>query len=269
MRFMARKGQDEPPSLAEEDARVQELRASLGQLNERDTRYATDACLVRYLRARNWNVKKAEKMLRDTLQWRATYKPEDIRWEDIAKEAETGKVFRVPILDKQGRSVLMMRPAKQNTTSREGQIKQLVYSMENAISNLPEGQEEMVWLVDFKNWSKNISIKLAQESAYVLQRHYPERLGVGILLNPPHIFEAFWQIVKPFLDPRTAQKVKFVYSNDPTSMKLVNDLFDPKQLEELLRDESFDLEDYSKMMRQDDAKFALERKRADATPRGD
>ncbi|KAG0576007.1 hypothetical protein KC19_5G048100 [Ceratodon purpureus] len=194
MRFMARKGQDEPPSLAEEDARVQELRASLGQLNERDTRYATDACLVRYLRARNWNVKKAEKMLRDTLQWRATYKPEDIRWEDIAKEAETGKVFRVPILDKQGRSVLMMRPAKQNTTSREGQIKQLVYSMENAISNLPEGQEEMVWLVDFKNWSKNISIKLAQESAYVLQRHYPERLGVGILLNPPHIFEAFWQV---------------------------------------------------------------------------
>lgn len=75
--------------------------------------------------------------------------------------------------------------------------------------------------------------------------------------------------MKPFLDPRTARKVKFVYSNDPASMKLVNDLFDPKQLEELLRDESFDLEDYSKMMRQDDAKFALERKRADATSRGD
>lgn len=82
----------------------------------------------------------------------------------------------------------------QNTTSREGQIKQLVYSMENAILNLPEGQEEMVWLVDFKSWSKAISIKLAQESAYVLQRHYPERLGVGILYNPPHIFEAFWQV---------------------------------------------------------------------------
>jgi hypothetical protein len=33
--------------------------------------------------------------------------------EDIAKEAETGKVYRVPVLDKQGRTVLMMRPAKQ------------------------------------------------------------------------------------------------------------------------------------------------------------
>jgi len=267
MRFMARKGgQEEPTSAAEEDARVQELRDSLGELDERETQFTTDACLRRYLRARSWNVKRAEKMLRESLEWRATYRPEDIRWEDIAKEAETGKVYRVPVLDKQGRTVLMMRPAKQNTTSRDGQIKQLVYSMENAILNMPEGQEEMVWLVDFKNWTKAISIKLAQESAYVLQRHYPERLGMGILLNPPHIFEAFWQIVKPFLDPRTARKVKFVYSNDPASMKLLNELFDTKQLEELLRDESFNLEDYSKLMRQDDAKFALERKRADAIP---
>lgn len=84
----------------------------------------------------------------------------------------------------------------QNTTSRDGQIKQLVYSLENAIWNLPAGQDEMVWLVDFKGWSMNmaLSVKLAQEAAYVLQRHYPERLGLGILLNPPHIFEAFWQV---------------------------------------------------------------------------
>lgn len=75
--------------------------------------------------------------------------------------------------------------------------------------------------------------------------------------------------MKPFLDPRTARKVKFVYTNDPASMKLVNDLFDTKQLEEALRDESFDLEEYSKQMRQDDAKFGLERKRADANPQED
>lgn len=84
----------------------------------------------------------------------------------------------------------------QNTTSREGQVKQLVYSMENAIANLPEDQEEMIWLVDFKNWSmtKPISIKTTQDAAHVLQRHYPERLGYGILINPPHIFETFWQV---------------------------------------------------------------------------
>lgn len=264
---LRKSGQEEPTSFSEEEAKVQSLRAALGELNEEGKQYTTDACLRRYLRARSWNVKRAEKMMRESLAWRATYKPEKIRWEDVAKEAETGKVFRGNAVDKQGRAVLVMRPAKQNTTSREGQIKQLVYSMENAILNLPAGQEEMVWLVDFKGWSVNmaLSVKLAQEASYVLQRHYPERLGVGILLNPPHIFEAFWQVVKPFLDTRTARKVKFVYSNDAASMKLLSELFDSKQLEELLREDNFNLEEYSRLMRQDDAKFGLERKIANVS----
>ncbi|XP_024367309.1 uncharacterized protein [Physcomitrium patens] len=268
-RFMRRggSGQDESTSHTDENARVKDLRTALEPLSERDGHYATDACLRRYLRARSWNVKKAEKMLRDTLAWRASYKPEDIRWEDVAKEAETGKVYRAATVDKQGRSVLVMRPAKQNTTSREGQVKQLVYSMENAIANLPEDQEEMIWLVDFKNWSmtKPISIKTTQDAAHVLQRHYPERLGYGILINPPHIFETFWQVVKPFLDAKTARKVKFVYTNDPASMQLVNELFDAGQLEELLKEDNFNLEEYSKQMRQDDYKFHFHRKLADAS----
>ncbi len=79
---------------------------------------------------------------------------------------------------------------------REGQIKHLVYSMENAVLNLPPGQEEMVWLVDFKGWTINkaVPLKTVQETAYVLQTHYPERLSVGILYNPPHIFETFYTV---------------------------------------------------------------------------
>jgi hypothetical protein len=260
-----RGGHEEPTSLAEEDAKVQDLRAALGPLTGRSLEYATDACLKRYLRARSWNLKKAEKMLRETLQWRASYKPEEIRWEDVAKESETGKVYRAACVDKQGHTVLVMRPARQNTTSREGQIKQLVYSMENAILNLPPDQEQMVWLIDFKNWTMNkaIPVKTTQETAYVLQNHYPERLGIAILYNPPHIFETFWQIVKPFLDTKTARKVKFVYSNDPVSLKHLTDLFENDKVEAMLRDDNFNLEEYSKVMRLDDAKFALRRKLAD------
>lgn len=68
--------------------------------------------------------------------------------------------------------------------------------MENAILNLPHGQEEMMWFIDFKNWnmSKAISVKTTQETAHILQNHYPERLGIAILYNPPLIFETFWQV---------------------------------------------------------------------------
>lgn len=59
---------------------VAELRAAIGPLSGRQLMYCTDACLRRYLEARNWNVDKAKKMLEESLKWRSTYKPEEIRW---------------------------------------------------------------------------------------------------------------------------------------------------------------------------------------------
>lgn len=61
---------------------VNELRAAIGPLSDRLSRFCTDSCLRRYLRARNWNLKKAENMLKDTLKWRGAYKPEEIQWVD-------------------------------------------------------------------------------------------------------------------------------------------------------------------------------------------
>lgn len=83
----------------------------------------------------------------------------------------------------------------QNTTSTEGQIKYLVYCMENAILSLTADQEQMVWLIDFQGWTMaSVSVKVTRETAHVLQDYYPERLGLGILYNPPRIFESFWKV---------------------------------------------------------------------------
>lgn len=59
---------------------INELKASLGPLSGRNLQYCTEACLKRYLEARNWNVDKSKKMLEETLRWRSSYKPEEIRW---------------------------------------------------------------------------------------------------------------------------------------------------------------------------------------------
>lgn len=59
---------------------MKELKALIGQLSGRSSLYCSDACLKRYLEARNWNVGKAKKMLEETLKWRSTFKPEEIRW---------------------------------------------------------------------------------------------------------------------------------------------------------------------------------------------
>lgn len=70
--------------------------------------------------------------------------------------------------------------------------------MENAIQNLPPGEEQMVWMVDFHGYSlANVSLRTTKETAHVLQEHYPERLAFAVLYNPPKFFEPFWKVKKP------------------------------------------------------------------------
>lgn len=53
----------------------------------------------------------------------------------------------------------------------------------------------MVWLIDFQGFNlSNISVKVTKETAHVLQDHYPERLGLAILYNPPKFFEPFYTV---------------------------------------------------------------------------
>ncbi|XP_057502411.1 uncharacterized protein LOC130786185 [Actinidia eriantha] len=239
--------------------KIDELRKLLGPLPEKLSIYCSDASIARYLRARNWNVKKATKMIKKTLKWRLEYKPEEIRWDEVAREAETGKIYRSNYVDKHGRTVLVMRPRCQNSKSTKSQIRYLVYCMENAIMNLPQNKEEMVWLIDFNGYNlSNFSVTLTRETAHVLQEHYPERLGIAILYNPPKFFEPFWTVVKPFLEPKTAKKVKFVYADDPNTMKIMEDLFDLDQIESAFggKDtDGFDVNKYAERMREDDKRM--------------
>ncbi|RLN18834.1 random slug protein 5-like [Panicum miliaceum] len=209
-------------------AKINELKVALGPLSARGEKYCSEACLKRYLEARNWNVAKSRKMLEESLKWRAAYRPEDIRW---------------------------------NTSSHEGQIRFLVYTLENAILHLPEAQEKMVWLIDFTGWTMAHAspIKTSRETANILQNHYPERLAIGFLFNAPKVFEAFFKVIKVFLDPKTIEKVNFVYQKDEESMKVLYKYIDPEVLPVEFggnNNVAYNHEEYSELMMKDDIKTA-------------
>lgn len=246
---------------SEQDAKVTELRAALGALSGRSLKYCTDTCLRRYLQARNWDVFMSKKMLEDTLKWRDTYKPEEICWREVAHEGETGKVSRANFHDRVGRTVLIMRPGMQNTTPGRGSIRHLVYLVENAILNLPEGQEQMSWLIDFTGLSyKNcVSVKTAREIINILQNHYPGTIALAFLYNPPRIFQGLWKVVKYFLDPQTFQTVKFVYPNDKNSVQLLDSFFDIENLPSELGGKAtlkYDHQKFSVLMEKDEERTA-------------
>lgn len=162
--------------------------------------------------------------------------------------------------------------------------------MESAIISLPLDQDQMVWLIDFQGWNmSSISVSVTRETAHILQDHYPERLGLGILYNPPKIFESFWkvtlmvysslfygrnfaidselletavlicimQMVRPFIEPKTFQKVQFVYSDDLQSQQIMEDLFDVDKLESAFggrNPNGFNYNEYSKVMVENERK---------------
>ncbi|KAK4282048.1 hypothetical protein QN277_013470 [Acacia crassicarpa] len=244
----------------EQQDQIGEIRKIIGPITEKFPALFSDASMQRFLRARNCNAKKAAKMMKETLKWRVEYKPENIRLDDVSCEAKTGRIYRANFLDKQGRVVLVLRPGVQSTSSGVEQIKYLVYCMENAILNLNYNQEQIIWLVDFQGWSKSsVSLKVTKEATQLLQNHYPERLGLAILYNPPKLFESFWTMVKPFLETKTNRKVRFVYPENPKSCKIMEEVFDMEKLESRFGGKSlagFNYEAYAQRLREDDKKMS-------------
>lgn len=43
----------------------------------------------------------------------------------------------------------------------------------------------------------------------ILQNHYPERLGLSLILHVPWLLDMFFKLIKPFIDPVTREKMKF------------------------------------------------------------
>ena len=41
--------------------------------------------------------------------------------------------------------------------------------------------------------------------------HYPERLGVFMVVDPPGIFTILWKAIQAFVDPKTYTKIRCVY----------------------------------------------------------
>lgn len=250
-----------PTTLAEEDAKVAELRAAIGPQSGHAAVFCSDSCLKRYLRARSWHVKKAEKMLRDSLTWREQFRPHEIRWEDVSHEGETGKLYRTNFYAKNGDSVLVLAPGRQNTNNHDNQIKHLVYCLENAVTFLPEGREQMVWLIDYRGWTLRMSppLKTSRETLNILQNHYPERLSAALLYNSPPVFEVFWRMIRPFMDPKTVKKVKFINPKLPDNVTVMEEVFDLDQLDKQFGGNStwiYDHEGYTKWMKEDDEKTA-------------
>ncbi|OMJ28419.1 CRAL-TRIO domain-containing protein [Smittium culicis] len=169
-----------------------------------------DKNLLKFIRARKHVMEDVMKAIRKTLEWRISYRPHAINPDEIRTEAMPGKSY-MNGFDKEGRPALILKPYLQNTKEPVSQIKYVVFNMELANKIMPVGVTKLIILIDLSHvvFSLIPSPKVSKSFLDVLQSHYPETLGRGIIINAPSIFLYTYKLISPFIDPVTKSKIFF------------------------------------------------------------
>ncbi|KAH9213019.1 CRAL-TRIO domain-containing protein [Leptodontidium sp. 2 PMI_412] len=198
-----------------------------------------DALLLRFLRARKWDVDKALVMMVSTMRWRSTEVHVD---DDIMKNGELGSLndangsdpakkkhgqdFLAQMrlgksflhgLDKSGRPMCFVRVRlhKQGEQSEESLERYTVFVIESARMILSPPVDTACVVFDMTGFSMaNMDYAPVKFMIKCFEANYPESLGVVLVHKAPWIFQGIWKIIRGWLDPVVASKVQFTNNND-------------------------------------------------------
>ncbi|KAL4920282.1 CRAL-TRIO domain-containing protein [Aspergillus aurantiobrunneus] len=224
-----------------------EFQKALSEIKPEDMRIAfwnmvkqdnPDSLLLRFLRARKWDVKKALMMLISTIRWRLldAKVDEDImvngehlaleqlksknpaekkKGEDFMKQFRMGKSFLHGV-DKSGRPICYVRVRlhRAGDQSTEALDRFTVFTIESARMMLAPPVETACVIFDMTDFAlANMDYHPVKFMIKCFEANYPESLGVVLIHKAPWIFSSIWNIIKGWLDPVVAAKIHFTKSS--------------------------------------------------------
>ncbi|KAF2459674.1 CRAL-TRIO domain-containing protein [Lineolata rhizophorae] len=202
-----------------------------------------DGLLLRFLRARKWDVNAALVMMVSTMHWRATEMrvDEDVmrkgeqgaledatkattpqlkkEGEDFMAQVRMGKSFLHGV-DKEGRPLchVRVRLHRQGEQSESSLERYTVYTIETARMLLRPPVDTATIIFDMTNFSMaNMDYTPVKFMIRCFEANYPESLGAVIVYKSPWIFQGIWNIIRGWLDPVVASKVHFARTVDELS----------------------------------------------------
>ncbi|KAJ3091255.1 hypothetical protein HK102_001157 [Quaeritorhiza haematococci] len=176
-----------------------------------------DAICLRFLRARKWDVEKAVTMFVKLLKWRQEYGVQKLLFNSEKmlnpEDLETGKGYFCGF-DNEGRPVQYVQVRLHDKNKRDLPLLQnyVVWSMEAGRLLLRQPVEMATIVFDMGGFSitKSMDYQVVQFLINVLESYYPESLGALYIVNAPFIFNGCWQVIRPWIDPVVAAKIKFI-----------------------------------------------------------
>ncbi|KAI8627364.1 phosphatidylinositol transfer protein [Xylariaceae sp. FL1651] len=193
-----------------------------------------DGLLLRFLRARKWDVAQAFSMLNGAIIWRCKEArvdedilPKGESWcakrektavgkeqkeaHDYLEQMRLGKVY-LHGMDRLGRPVGYVHVAlhKPGAQSQETLEKLIVQTIETARCLLVPPIESACLVFDLTGFSlSNMEWQPVKFIIRAFEANYPECLGILLIHNAPWIFSGIWKIIRGLLDPVVAAKVNF------------------------------------------------------------
>ncbi|XP_041457499.1 SEC14-like protein 2 [Lytechinus variegatus] len=190
-----------------------------------------DHCLLRFLRARRFNVKKAEDNFRRDLEWRIKNRIDSIHeWYEIPEACLKYWPGGATGLDKEGHVVWIcplgnVDPKGLLYSVKAGDIIKTNISILERLQNeqkvisrkLGRHIEGVTFIVDLEHlnaghiWKPGMTVMT--EVAALFEEHYPEIIHKMLIVRPTKIFPAVYFILKPFLSEGTRAKIKVLGGN--------------------------------------------------------
>jgi hypothetical protein len=185
---------------------------------------------LRFLVARSYDLKKATKLLSGHVEWLAQVRPATVVCEACLADPRSHMQQFVG-WDLQHRPVMYMS-YKQciDRANADNAIAHNLMTFECFRGNMSVGVEQWVAITDFVTYShwKDGASGVGRKVIAVMQDHFPERLAMQILVDPPTSFWLLWKALSPFVDAKTKEKVQFVYTaSEPKMQDLFVKLFPP------------------------------------------
>lgn len=236
----------------EQEIFIKKLQTALGPHLARYPEFNTKWSLLRFCRARNFDLKKTEAMLLKFIKWRDDKDMERIRNIDFGKFShiiehhESGRYG----VDKKGRPVIIERAGISNTkaimTDNDVQTiedyfiqmyeRNIFIEFPLASAAVGHRVDETFLIVDLKNVNvmKIFDSKFKEFLKFIAvisQDYYPEILGKMFIVNAPFLFRGIWAVIKVWLDQKTKSKIE-MYSDIP--LKKIQEYIDIDDLPEFI-----------------------------------
>ncbi|KAL3142685.1 hypothetical protein ABBQ38_002988 [Trebouxia sp. C0009 RCD-2024] len=178
------------------------------QLNAADK--CDDQMIRQFVQATGGDLTTAIKRIQATLTWRAQVHPETMTC-TACQQLPKSHYMHLVGYDLIDRPVMYSCLEMVTNRSIEDNRRHMISCFEQCVQAMPPGVGQWVWVSDFKGFGlSDCDPRLAKVFLDLSAAHYPERLGLFIVVDAPWIFNTLWRAISPLVDPFTKQKIKFL-----------------------------------------------------------